>query len=395
MSTDDLRHADRGDVHRPRRHARGASARPWCTGRSSTTASPRPTASACASPTPGSPNLGPVIKDLAAGAFDIGGLLLSQNPIIDQQDAFLTIDITGNAYEAGIGGGRPRRDEHRRRASRPTSRSRTSTSASTCTCSDGWLINLDCRLELQIPTTTIDATFDLAPSAADPSQGRRQPGRHAGGRTPARSTTSSSPASATATPSCIGDIVNVVAGPQIQSLVGSGFATKLGDPDGSGPADSPIADAIETALAEISIAGSVGEAVHAQPRRAVHPDHRGRATPSTSAPNADFFTSVGTGPTDCQPPAGAPDLDVDLRRPRRVPDLGADHAVGQPVRPRSRSISASAFNQLLGSMTECGILNQDGHPDPVRRPSRCRSPSSVLAALVPQFATKLPPGDAR
>src|SRR5690606_28026373 len=48
--------------------------------------------------------LGPVVKDLAAGAFDIGGLLMSQNRIVDQQDAFLHFDITGNVYEAGIGG---------------------------------------------------------------------------------------------------------------------------------------------------------------------------------------------------------------------------------------------------------------------------------------------------
>ncbi len=58
--------------------------------------------------------LGPVIESLAGGAFDIGGLLLAQNPIINQQDAFLTLDIVGNVYEAGIGGVDARPAEHRR-----------------------------------------------------------------------------------------------------------------------------------------------------------------------------------------------------------------------------------------------------------------------------------------
>ena len=34
---------------------------------------------------------------------------------------------------------------------------------------DGLLINIDCRLELQIPHTTIDARFDLEPQASSPS----------------------------------------------------------------------------------------------------------------------------------------------------------------------------------------------------------------------------------
>ena len=33
------------------------------------------------------------------------------------------------------------------------------------------------------------------------------------------------------------------------------------DPDGAGPLDSPLADAIETALSEVSIAGPAGEAL--------------------------------------------------------------------------------------------------------------------------------------
>ena len=111
--------------------------------------------------------LGPVIQDLAGSAFDIGGLLLAQNPIIDQQDAFLGLDIVGNAFEAGIGG------VSLDAASTPSG------VATHITIDDlfvgvnlhisGGLINLNCGLELQIPTTTIDATFDLEPQAGSPS----------------------------------------------------------------------------------------------------------------------------------------------------------------------------------------------------------------------------------
>ena len=55
--------------------------------------------------------LGPVIQDLAGGAFDIGGLLIAQNPIIDQDNAFLTFDITGQRVR---GRGRQRADRARR-----------------------------------------------------------------------------------------------------------------------------------------------------------------------------------------------------------------------------------------------------------------------------------------
>jgi hypothetical protein len=329
--------------------------------------------------------LGPVIKNLAAGAFDIGGLLLSQNPIINETNAILTVDGTGNAYEAGIGGV-------------------DITAASTATgvathiaisdlyvgvnlhLSDGFLIDANCGLELQIPNTTIDAKFDLAP-AADPSF--------------VDVNLVGAPVVTTGTVNyefisgicdsdvfLIGDIVNLVAGPKVQALVGTGFATKLGDPDGAGPADSPIADAIETALSQISIAGAVGEAVKVNLAAPFTQINEGASAIDFRA-NADFFTSVGTGPSDCQPPAGAPDLASTFDVPGGFPTLGDTTPSGSPY-GLGLVISASAFNQLLGSMTECGILNKDvteislgGPPVPIT--------SSVLAALVPQFGTKLPP----
>jgi hypothetical protein len=326
-------------------------------------------------------NLGPVIQDLASGAFDISGLLLAQNPLFFEPDALLTIDATGNAYEAGIGG---------------VNLSAASTDTGVATqiniddlfvgvnmhLTDGLLINIDCRLELQIPNTTIDATFDLEPQASSPSN---VDVNLVG--TPAVTTSAVNyefiSGICDGDTFLIGDIVNLVAGPQIQSLVASGFSQNLGDPDGSGPADSPIADAIETALAEISISGSVGEAVHANLDAPFTLIDEGADAIDFRA-NADFFTTIGTGLTDCLPPAFAPDLSATFGVPGDYPTLGATTPGGDPY-GLGLIISASAFNQLLGAMTECGLLNQDITEIPLG-PATLPVTSSVLAALVPEFA---------
>jgi hypothetical protein len=327
--------------------------------------------------------LGPIVKGLAAGAFDIGSLLLAQNPIIDQDNAFLTLDITGNAYEAGVGS---------------VDLGVTSTASGVAThitlkdlyvgvalnIHDGALINLDCSLELQIPTTTIDATFDLSPSAAD--------------RSKVDVNLVGSPAVVTSNVTyefisgvcdgdtfVIGDIVNAVAGPQIQSLIGTGFSTKLGDPDGSGPADSPIADAIETALADISIAGSVGEAVHA------HLDAPFTQITETDdaidfRADADFTASAGAAPDQCQPPPDAPDLESTFDVAGSYPDLGETTPSGQPF-GLGLTISAAAFNQLLGAMTECGILNQEV-TEITLGTTTVPLTAGVLGALAPELPAK-------
>lgn len=331
-------------------------------------------------------SLGPIIQDLASGAFDISGLLLAQDPLFFQENALLTIDATGRAYEAGIGG---------------VGLAASSTTAGVATdieiddlyvgvdmhLTDGLLININCRLELQIPHTSIHATFDLEPMASNPSF---VDVNLVGSPTVATSAVNYEFISGICDGDTflIGDIVNLVAGPQIQSLVAGGFAQNLGDPDGSGPLDSPIADAIETALAEISIAGSVGEAVHANLDAPFTLIDEGADAIDFRA-NADFFSTFGTGPTDCQPAPFAPDLDATFDVPGAYPTLGATTPGGDPY-GLGLVISASTFNQLLGAMTECGVLNQQLTEIPfggVTLPVT----SSVLAAIVPEFGTAVAP----
>ncbi|MCB1245982.1 MAG: hypothetical protein KDB69_01805 [Acidimicrobiia bacterium] len=327
-------------------------------------------------------SLGPVINDLAAGSFDISSLILAQHPLVYQENAFLTFDITGNAYEAGMGG------------VNLVANSTTTGMSTQITINDlyigldlliddGLLIHNTCKLEVSIPQTTINAKFDLQPAAGDESH---------------------VDVNLIGTPSVvtsgvnyeflggicdgdtflIGDIVNAVAGRQISSMIGDGFSSQLGDPDGSGPADSPIADAIETSLAQISIAGSVGSAVNAHLKAPFTQITEG-ATAVDLRADADFYATIGNNPGDCPAVPRHPTLPQTFDVPGAYPTLGDTTPDGDPY-GLGLVISSSTFNQLLGAMTECGLLNKDiteidlgGTTYPVT--------STVLSFLVPQFAT--------
>jgi hypothetical protein len=326
--------------------------------------------------------LGPVINGLAGGSFDISALILARDPLIPPTDAGAGVTITGKAYEAGA-----------------ESVSLTTTSTATgvkvpITVTNLYLgldlqlsglISGACKLELEVPTTSIGTTFDLVPAADKVDVNL------VGAPTVTLTGVSYEFISGVCDPSTplLGSIINSVAGDAIEGQISGGFTTQLEDPDGSGPADSPVADAIETALGNISIAGPVGEAVSA------HLDAPFTAITETAAAidfraDADFSTTFGTAPGDCQPPAHAPDFTSSYHVPGTYPSLGATTPGGQPY-GLGLVISTSAFNQLLSSMTECGLLNQDlteinlgGAALPVD--------SSVLSLLVPEFGTKLPAG---
>lgn len=329
--------------------------------------------------------LGPVIQSLAGGAFDIGGLLLEQNPIIDQEDAFLHFDITGNVYEAGIGGVSlvPESTDGGIEADIAIDDLYVGINLN---IRDGAAIDTDCGLELQIPTTTIDTTFDFEPTAGDES---KVDVNLVGDPVVDTGEVGYEFISGICDSDAflIGDIVDSVAGPQIETMVGEGFASNLGDPDGDGPEDSPIAEAIETALADISIAGEVGNALQA------HLDGPFTQIDETDTgidfrADADFYATPGATPDDCAPVEGAPDLAATYDVPGAYPDLGATTPGGDPY-GLGLVISASAFNQLLGAMTECGILNQDVTEFPAGEDTVPLT-STLLSLLVPEFGSELP-----
>jgi len=189
----------------------------------------------------------------------------------------------------------------------------------------------------------------------------------------------------------IGDIIQAFL-PDIQQFATDGIKGFIGDPDGAGPQDSPIAEAMETTLAGISITGPVGSGLGMMfdaPLFKVVED----ATGITFGSNASFSVSTGGGPGQCVPPPGAPNFTASYAPAEPFPNWGATTPVGQAPYGIGLGFSSAAFNQLLRGQTECGLMRTalttidlDGAggvpPVPIT--------SSLLSLLVPEFA-QLPP----
>jgi hypothetical protein len=174
----------------------------------------------------------------------------------------------------------------------------------------------------------------------------------------------------------IGDIIQAAIG-SIEPQVVAGITEFLDDDDGGGPQDSPIADAIEEALAGITITGPLSEALGVileAPLFDVFEDTNG----ITLGSNVRVQSSVGGGPGQCQPPAGTPNLAASFHVAEAFPSFA-----GSPQH-MALAISTSAFNQLLKSQIECGLLQVTitelefgGIPLPLT--------AGTLALLIPEF----------
>jgi hypothetical protein len=137
----------------------------------------------------------------------------------------------------------------------------------------------------------------------------------------------------------IGDIIQAFM-PDVEQLAIDGIKSFLVDPDGAGPADNPIADAIETTtLAGISIAGPVGQGVGLMfdsPLFNVAEDTNG----ITFGSDARFRVSVGTGPGQCVPPGRRAQPDRLVRSVGGVSELRADDAgPAHALRARHRDLT--------------------------------------------------------
>src|SRR5690606_21995327 len=116
--------------------------------------------------------------------------------------------------------------------------------------------------------------------------------------------------------------------------------------------DGPIADAIETALAGISITGPIGEGLGVlleTPLHAVDEDNVGITLNS----NSRITSQIGTDPGQCQPPLGAPNLTASLAFNEVFPTFGQNAPVSGQSYDAAIAISAEGFNQLLKAQTEC------------------------------------------
>lgn len=208
---------------------------------------------------------------------------------------------------------------------------------------DGSGVVPDCGLRLTAAATDIDGSYGLTKGSPDPSDVDVYQVT-----APAVSFVSfdQSYTSGVCDWPIIGDIVQLIIGDLEPTVVG-GLQDYLDDPDGAGPQDGPVAAAIEAALAGISIAGPIGEAIGVSleaPLFDVYEDPAGVTLDSDARVTA------------LMPTPGAPDLLASYHVAETFPTFGATTPVGGLPYGLGLAISSSAFNQLLKAETESGLL---------------------------------------
>ena len=154
----------------------------------------------------------------------------------------------------------------------------------------------------------------------------------------------------------IGSLIQAIIG-NVEPTVRNGLQDYLKDPDGAGPLDAPVADAIEVALANISIAGPIGDTLQVNldtPLFDVLEDNAG----ITLGSDTRFVATPVAGtpaPGECAQVPNAPNLAASYHIAEAFPSFGANTPGGFPYN-LAISISTSAFNQLLKAQIECGLL---------------------------------------
>lgn len=220
---------------------------------------------------------------------------------------------------------------------------------------DGSGIAPDCGLRLTAANTQILGDYALSPDTVDPSNVNvnQNPGSLSVDFNGFTQTFTSGLCDFP----LIGNLIQLIVG-NIEPTVVSGFEDFLDDPDGAGPLDAPVADAIEVALADISISGPIGDTLQVNldtPLFDVLEDNAG----ITLGSDTRFIATPVAGtpaPGQCAQVPNAPNLAASYHVTEAFPSFGANTPVGGLPYQLGISISTSAFNQLLKSQIECGLL---------------------------------------
>lgn len=207
-------------------------------------------------------------------------------------------------------------------------------------------IPTNCDMVVDADRVTVDGRYTLRPDPADPT--RLDVNLVGTAPTVSLSGVSHDFTGGVCSLPLLEQIVDATLG-DVQALMHDNLVTQLGDRDGAGPLDSPVADAIEGALANVHIAGPIGDALGlelASTLQSVVADTQGLGFRATGS-----FTSSGPAP-------GAPDLTATVGWGDTLGPIGATSPGGNPF-DVAVGASASSFNQLLAGETERGLLNVD------------------------------------
>ena len=201
-------------------------------------------------------------------------------------------------------------------------------------------IGFTCYIDIHANSTTIAGDYTLEPNALLPSE---IDVAQLGGVSVAFGGFSDS----TDCNGFLGFIVEVLVGlfiGDVQDLMQPAFENYLDAVDAAG--NTPIAGAIETALAGIEIAGPIGGPLGVDlevPMFSVSEDPGGLTIGSDSR-----VTALAPDPL-------AADPDASFRQPESFPSFGPTAPNGLPYH-MAMSVSTSAFNQLLRAEVESGLL---------------------------------------
>lgn len=227
----------------------------------------------------------------------------------------------------------------------------------------------DCRITVTTATTTIVGDYALHPDATNPSN------IDVNQVAPVNVSFASFNSSSTCS-GVFGFLVEALI-PDIQPMMRDGLQSYLNDPDGSGPQDAPIADALETALAGVELSGPIGQGlgvVLETPLHAVTEDNNGITLNSNVR-----ITAPALAP-------GAPNLTASYHIDETFPTFGTSTPVQNRSYMLAIGISTSSFNQLLKAQVETGLLATDlttinlgAGTQPIT--------AGLLATLMPEFAT--------
>jgi hypothetical protein len=228
-----------------------------------------------------------------------------------------------------------------------------------------------CGLRLNATATTLPGSYEVEPDAVDPSNVDVQQTSISVGFTGFQQTFTSGLCDVP----IIGDIIQLIIG-SLQGTVTQGFQDFLSDPDGLGPIDAPVAEAIEVATAGLDLDGSIGSQIGVNleaPHFAIDEDPDG-LTLGTDA----RITATMLAPD-------APDLAASFHIDEVFPTFGTLTPVGGVPFDLALAIGSSAFNQLLKAEVESGLLGQvmteldlGGGPTPIT--------AGLLAFFIPELA---------
>ncbi len=207
---------------------------------------------------------------------------------------------------------------------------------------DGSGLVPNCGLRISATGTSIVGAYDLMPTAGDPS---KVDVTQLGNVAVAFMGFDDEFTSGACDLPIIGDIIQLFL-PDIQDTTEGGVRDFLNAVDAQG--NTPVAGAVEDALAGIDISGPIGAALGAQldaPFFQIFEDDSG----ITLGSDVRFVAT-------CTPPAGAPTLSASYSRVDPFPTLGPTTPGGGLPYGIGICISTSGMNQLLRAQTECGLL---------------------------------------